>query len=53
MTKETLLYWKNRTGTARAKYNFEISKSNREELIMCKKVVAIIEAKLFERKKTK
>ena len=53
MASETLSYWKGRLVTAEARYDLVPSKSNREELLMCKRVVKRIEITLFERKKLK
>ena len=50
---ESLSYWKLRQVEARNDYNDLSSKANREELLMCKRVVARIETTLFERKKLK
>ena len=53
MASESLNYWKGRLITARNRYNLVCSKPNREELLMCKRVVKRIETTLFERKKLK
>ena len=50
---ETLSYWKGRLTEAQINYDENPSKINREERLMCKRVVSRIETTLFERKKLK
>lgn len=48
---ESLAYWKLRQVEARNNYDENTSKPNREELLMCKRIVQRIETTLFKRKK--
>lgn len=50
---QTLDYWKARQVRARDNYNKSSSKPDREELLMCRRVVRRIETTLFKRSKKK